>query len=200
MGNTFISWSAGSFAKESGHVLEGSVYRVPPFRVRCSRPPAGRQRRPPGAAFYHPPQDRLQVVGPGSRRRPRPLGRSLPAPAHLPDAPTTPSNTRVLGQTAGALLSPEAWARDNKSRHGGPSPVQETLPEPARGRARGQVGKAFGASGKTVDRATKVLKECIPEVVKAVYEGRGPALTIRDGLSPRLERVSLSCTAPGSTG
>ena len=40
------------------------------------------------------------------------------------------------------------------------------------GRARDQVGKAFGVSGATVDRAAQVQREGIPEVIKAVDDGK----------------------------
>lgn len=47
----------------------------------------------------------------------------------------------------------------------------ETLPQRDEGKARDQVGKAFGVSGKYVDYATKVLKNAVPEVVAAVDKG-----------------------------
>ena len=60
--------------------------------------------------------------------------------------------------------------------HGrGKEKVVETFPQPISDeptKARDQVGKLVGVSGKTIDAATKVLVNAIPEVVKAVEEGR----------------------------
>ena len=50
--------------------------------------------------------------------------------------------------------------------------VPANLPEPLKGDARDQAGKAVGVSGKLIDHATKVLKEGTPELIKAVEEGR----------------------------
>lgn len=40
------------------------------------------------------------------------------------------------------------------------------------GRARDQAGKAVGVSGSLVDKGAKVLKKAMPELIKAVEEGR----------------------------
>jgi ParB-like chromosome segregation protein Spo0J len=45
------------------------------------------------------------------------------------------------------------------------------------GKARDEVGKAFGVSGRTVDYATKVLEDGVPELIQAVDEGRMSAST-----------------------
>lgn len=45
--------------------------------------------------------------------------------------------------------------------------VQENLPEQKQ-QARDAAGKAFGVSGKSVDHATRVMKNGTPELVKAV--------------------------------
>lgn len=45
----------------------------------------------------------------------------------------------------------------------------ENLPQ---GKARDIAGKAFGVSGKSVDHAKRVIEKGIPELVKAVDEGR----------------------------
>jgi hypothetical protein len=84
MGDTFISWSAGSVMEEIGHALEGSVYQASAYRVRRAGPATRRQRRPAGPPFRHQPQDRLQVAGPCCRGRPRPARRPLPPAPHLP--------------------------------------------------------------------------------------------------------------------
>ena len=46
------------------------------------------------------------------------------------------------------------------------------LPQLDQGRSRDKAGKALGVSGTLVDHATKVLKNAVPEVIKAVDEGR----------------------------
>lgn len=50
--------------------------------------------------------------------------------------------------------------------------VPANSPEQKKGDARDNAGKAFGIGGKSVDNATKVLKQAVPEVVQAVEEGR----------------------------
>jgi hypothetical protein len=66
----------------------------------------------------------------------------------------------------------EAAARGNQNRHD-VSPVPAMLPEPATtGDARDQAGSAVGVSGRSVDKATKVLKQGIPELQKAVDDGK----------------------------
>ena len=47
----------------------------------------------------------------------------------------------------------------------------ENLPE-QKGDSRDKAGDAVGVSGKSVDFATKVLKQGVPELAKAVDEGR----------------------------
>lgn len=50
---------------------------------------------------------------------------------------------------------------------------RENLPDPdQQGRARDKAGKAFGVSGKSVDHASRVIEKGIPELAKAVDEGR----------------------------
>jgi hypothetical protein len=44
--------------------------------------------------------------------------------------------------------------------------------EPEPGKSRDKAGAAVGVGGRTVDRATKVLKQAIPEVIKEVEQGR----------------------------
>lgn len=51
--------------------------------------------------------------------------------------------------------------------------VVEKIPQPAAGtKSRDAAGKAVGVNGKYVDHATKVLANAVPEVVKAVEDGR----------------------------
>lgn len=64
----------------------------------------------------------------------------------------------------------EKQAKERLDTKGGRSgPVN--LPE-AKGDARDKAGKAFGVSGKSVDHATRVIEKGIPELAKAVDEGR----------------------------
>ncbi len=50
--------------------------------------------------------------------------------------------------------------------------IPENLPPTDPGDTRDQLGEMFGVSGKSVDHAARVLKNAVPEVVKAVDEGR----------------------------
>src|SRR5580704_11757509 len=60
--------------------------------------------------------------------------------------------------------------------------VVANLPEPiSAGRARDEVGKAFGVSGRSVDYATKVINTAIPDVVKV---SRRPVPTKSDANVP----------------
>jgi hypothetical protein len=78
----------------------------------------------------------------------------------------------------------------------GDAKVPVNLPEPSSGDTRDQVGKDFGVSGKYVDYATKVIDNAIPEVVKAVEEGR-MALPTAVILSTEPEEEQLKeATAP----
>lgn len=47
-----------------------------------------------------------------------------------------------------------------------------TLPPLEKSKARDQAGKAVGVSGRTVDKAKKVQKQGVPELVKAVESGK----------------------------
>lgn len=63
----------------------------------------------------------------------------------------------------------EAAKRGNKSRAGKDSPVVANWPQP--GTSRDAAGSTVGVGGRTVDRATKVLNNAVPEVIKAVDQG-----------------------------
>ena len=56
-----------------------------------------------------------------------------------------------------------------KGEQAGASP--ENLPELKKGDARNQAGKALSVSGKSVDFATKILRNGEPKLIKAVKEG-----------------------------
>lgn len=69
-------------------------------------------------------------------------------------------------------------AKERQKAHSGTAPgkgktLVENFPQVNDGaKARDAAGKAVGVNGKYVDHATKVLTKAIPEVVKAVEEGR----------------------------
>jgi hypothetical protein len=48
----------------------------------------------------------------------------------------------------------------------------ERFPQVINGKARDKAGKSIGVSGSMIDRASKVLKDGVPELVKAVEDGR----------------------------
>ncbi len=61
----------------------------------------------------------------------------------------------------------KAAGGDRKSN--GAKSLQDNCPEAiSKGQARDQVGETFGVSGKSVDRAAKVIKDGIPEIAEAV--------------------------------
>jgi len=65
----------------------------------------------------------------------------------------------------------------------------------AKGKARDAARKAFGVSGKSVDHATRVIEKGIPELVKAVDQGRmavNMAATLFDGDSVIMSVVGKS--------
>jgi ParB-like chromosome segregation protein Spo0J len=91
----------------------------------------------------------------------------------------TPSQRSMVGARAREWYDQQAKERQRASggdRRSGKS-VPVTVPEPIKADARDQAGKAVGVSGKLIDYATKVLNSAIPEVVKAVDEGRMSART-----------------------
>ncbi len=61
-------------------------------------------------------------------------------------------------------------------RRGSQAPVVEPVPQGSSGRARDQLGTAFGISGKTVDAATAVHGMGAPELIEAVKSGDVPVL------------------------
>ena len=68
------------------------------------------------------------------------------------------------------------------------STAKENLPERTHGQSRDMAGKALGVSGKTVDYATKVLRQGEPELIKAVV---CPVSGVSQGIS-RLDQLSKS--------
>jgi hypothetical protein len=82
----------------------------------------------------------------------------------------SPSQAAAIGARARELYDEEARKRQAATRNkGSEKPVPVNLPE--RGDARDAVGKLVGVSGKSIDHATKVLRQGEPELIKAVDEG-----------------------------
>jgi ParB-like chromosome segregation protein Spo0J len=88
----------------------------------------------------------------------------------------TPSQAAMVGARVKEMYNRQAKERQREAgkTHGrGKEKVPVNLPEPiGTGDARDQAARAVGVSGKTIDYATKVITRAIPEVVKAVDEGR----------------------------
>jgi len=104
----------------------------------------------------------------------------------------TPSQASMVAARARDYYDKQAKERlKTKGGHSGPV----NLPE-AKGDARDQAAKAAGVSGKTVDHATKVLKHGIPELVKAVDEGRMAVSTAAILASEPPEIQRAEATAP----
>lgn len=88
----------------------------------------------------------------------------------------TPSQRAMAGARAREIYDRQAKERQHDGQERGrqkqSGAIVENLPQTDTGKARDQVGKVVGVSGKTIDHATKVIKAAVPEVVKAVDEGR----------------------------
>lgn len=90
----------------------------------------------------------------------------------------TPSQAAMVAGRAREFYDKAAKDRQHegqkaggKARHGDSS-LGANLPQSSdAGRSRDQAAKAVGVSGRTVDYATKVLEQGVPELVKAVDEG-----------------------------
>jgi len=95
----------------------------------------------------------------------------------------TPSQRSMIGARATTLrekLVEEAKDRqrlsggDRKSPHAKSVPVTgpEPISDPMVGETRDQIGRLVGVSGSSIKRATRVIEKGIPELAKAVDEGR----------------------------
>lgn len=84
----------------------------------------------------------------------------------------TPSQLSMVAARVRAIYDEQAKERQQvrKGKQAGSNP--ENLPELSKGDARDKAGAAVGVSGKSVDFATKVIKQGVPELAKAVDEGR----------------------------
>ena len=81
----------------------------------------------------------------------------------------TPSQAGMVGARARDIYDAQA-----KARQGARTDLSRDIPAnlPESRDARDVVGKAVGVSGKTIDYATRVLKQGTPELVRAVDDGR----------------------------
>lgn len=80
----------------------------------------------------------------------------------------TPSQLSMVAARARELYDEQAKERQVRK----PKSVVENLPPQNHDKARDAAGKAVGVGGRSVDFATKVIKQGTPELVKAVDEGR----------------------------
>lgn len=82
----------------------------------------------------------------------------------------TPSQCAMIGQKAMQMYTKQAKERQKLSKgRGEKGPVN--LPD-LKGDARDLAGKAVGVSGKLIDHANTVVNKGVPELEKAVNEGR----------------------------
>lgn len=84
----------------------------------------------------------------------------------------TPSQLSMVAARVRAIYDKQAKERQTATLKKGDKPVPASLPERERSDARDLAGKAVGVSGKSVDYATRVIERGVPELVKAVDEGR----------------------------
>lgn len=99
----------------------------------------------------------------------------------------TPSQAAICASKARNLI--ERYEREAKERQkrkpnsvkenfpeqpdkGMEKPVKENFPEREKGQTRDKIGEMFGISGRMVDHGKKVVERAIPEVVRAVEEGK----------------------------
>lgn len=81
----------------------------------------------------------------------------------------TPSQLAMVGARATSLREKAAADAKERQKRKPADSVRENLPEQ---RARDEIGKAVGVSGKTIDHATRVIEQGVPELAQAVDEGR----------------------------
>lgn len=89
----------------------------------------------------------------------------------------TPSQLSMVGARAREIYDRAAGERQREGQKSGgrgntKNLVENLPPSLDGGKSRDLAGKAVGVSGKSIDHATRVIKQAIPEVVKAVDEGR----------------------------
>lgn len=116
----------------------------------------------------------------------------------------TPSQASMCAARARELYEQQAKERMLSGKKSDPV---ENLPQGESSKARDAAGKAFGVSGKSVDFAKKVLDKGIPELAKAVDEGRMAVSTAavlasqpedkqKDAIESQSSRSQLKCKKP----
>ena len=80
----------------------------------------------------------------------------------------TVSQAAMCAQRARKMYDDAAKERQKARKGNQPGTTPDNCPELSTGDARDQVGETFGVSGKSVDRAAKVIKDGIPEIAEAV--------------------------------
>lgn len=100
----------------------------------------------------------------------------------------TPSQASMCAARARELYEQQA-----KERQGKRTDIQDNCPESPKGQARDAAGKAFSVSGRSVDRASRVIEKGIPELAKAVDEGRMAVSTaaILATESPEVQKAEI---------
>src|SRR5579883_979713 len=79
----------------------------------------------------------------------------------------SPTQLAMVGARARQVYDEQARERQSATRKKGDSLVPVNLPERDKGDSRDQVGKAVGVSGKSIDMATRILKQGTPELICA---------------------------------
>ena len=79
----------------------------------------------------------------------------------------------MVGARAREMYDRQAKERQQAGQQAGgrghkKNSVENLPPSSDTGKARDHVGKVVGVSGKSIDHATKVLHNAVPEVIKAV--------------------------------
>lgn len=79
------------------------------------------------------------------------------------------SQKAVAGARMREMYDQEAKERQKRKPA---NSVQVNLPEQSRGQSRDKVANAVGVSGRTIDFASKVIEQGVPELVAAVEQGK----------------------------
>lgn len=105
----------------------------------------------------------------------------------------TPSQLSMVAARARDIYDRQAKEREHSRKTG----TMVNLPESSKGTARDAVGKAMGVSGRSVDYATRVIEKGVPELVKAVDEGRMAVSTAAILASELPEKQIEEVSKPG---
>lgn len=84
-----------------------------------------------------------------------------------------PSQAAMVGAKVRDIYAMQAKERQLSGlKRGDEKPVVANWPQRETGKARDKAAEAVGVGGRTIDRATRVLKKGEPEVIAAVEQGR----------------------------